>query len=183
MDRKAELTINRSAECPPGEPAVQAYIALGSNLGEHQRNIRAAVERVNQVAGVRVTKISSFYETEPVGGPPQEMYLNAVVKVESSISARQLLAELQRIENDLGRTRPGKNFPRTIDLDILLYGGRVIDEPGLRVPHPGMHNRLFVLDPLNEIAPDVIHPVLGLTIADLRKALRSAQAISDARKP
>lgn len=159
-----------------GGHAVRAYIALGSNLGDREQNMRSAIDRIGQIAGVRATKISSFFETEPVGGPPQGMYLNAVVEIDCSISAVQLLRELMRIESELGRKRLGKCFPRTIDLDILLFGDEVIDEPELKAPHPRMHERSFVLDPLNEIAPEVVHPVIGSTIAELRRVLRERQA-------
>lgn len=154
----------------------RAYIALGSNLGDRRRNMKSAIDRIGRMTGVRVTKISSFLETEPVGGPPQGMYLNAAIEIDCSLSAGQLLSELMRIESELGRKRLGKCFPRTIDLDILLFGGEVIDEPELQVPHPRMHERGFVLDPLNEIAPEVIHPVIGSTVAELRRALRERQA-------
>ena len=155
--------------------AVRAYIALGSNLGDRMRNMKAAIGKIKEIIGVRVTKVSSFFETEPVGGPPQGMYLNAAVEIECSLSAGELLSELQRIEKELGRKRLGKSFPRTIDLDILLFGTEVIDETELQVPHPRMHERTFVLDPLSEIAPNAVHPVLGLTVADLRRTRRERQ--------
>ncbi len=153
-----------------------AYVALGSNLGDRKQNMESAISRIKEIPGVQVTKVSSFYETQPVGGPPQGKYLNAVAEVECSIGARQLLDHLQRIEKELGRTRAGKDLARTIDLDILVLGEQVIDEPTLKIPHPRMHERSFVLDPLNEIAPDAVHPVLGATAADLREALRKREA-------
>jgi 2-amino-4-hydroxy-6-hydroxymethyldihydropteridine diphosphokinase len=176
MDKGSELTCEKASEGPHEGPAVRAYVALGSNLSDRHRNINAAIEKLNQIAGIQVGKVSSYYETEPVGGPPQGTYLNAVVEVKCSLSAGELLKRLQRIEKDLGRTRSGKSFPRTIDLDILLFGDQVIDEAELKVPHPRMHQRSFVLDPLNEIAPDAVHPVLGLTVSELRRALRRADA-------
>lgn len=154
---------------------VHAYIALGSNLGEREKNMNAALEKIGRIKGVRVSKTSSFYETEAVGGPPQGPYLNAVVEIDCFLSAGRLLDELHRIEGELGRERHGKNFPRTIDLDILLFGSEVIDEEDLKVPHPRMHERSFVLDPLNEIAPDVIHPAMGLTISELRHIHRQGR--------
>jgi len=138
--------------------------------------MKAAIDKIKQIVGVRVARVSSFLETEPLGGPPQGLYINAVVEVDCSLSARQLLRELQRIERQLGRKRPGKSFPRTIDLDILLFGGEVIDEAELKVPHPRMHERTFVLDPLNEIAPKAVHPVLGLTVEELSQMLRERRA-------
>jgi len=175
------LKDNRASAAIPLKRLTCAYIGLGSNLGERRQSMDAAVEKMNQLPGVRVTKLSSFYETEPVGGPPQPTYLNAVVEIECSLSASELLSHLQRIENEMGREREGKDFPRTIDLDILFFGDDVIDEPNLKVPHPRLHERLFMLDPLNEIAPEVLHPVLGETVAALRRALLDGRATS--RRP
>jgi len=169
MDRKVEVMQEHRPRTRIAPSAVRAYIALGSNLGDRKRNMEAAIEKLARIDGVEVTKASSFYETEPVGGPPQGMYLNAVLEIECSLSAGELLRELRRVENELGRKRPGKNYPRTIDLDILLFGNDVIDEREVKVPHPRMHERSFVLDPLNEIAPNVPHPVLGFSVAELRQ--------------
>lgn len=156
--------------------AVRAYVALGSNLGDRKQNMNAAIEKMKHLRGVRVTRVSSFLETEPVGGPPQGKYLNAVVEIECSLSAHELLRELQRIENELGRRRFGKSFPRTMDLDILLFGDAIIDEVELKIPHPRMHQRAFVLDPLHEIAPDAVHPLLGLPVSELRRTQDERQA-------
>lgn len=175
MDKGNQLTEKRQGGSMRAS-GVRAHVALGSNVGDRQRNIRSAIEKMQSVSGVRVTKISPVYETEPVGGPPQGMYLNAVVEVECGLSAAELLKQLQRIENELGRTRPGKDFPRTIDLDILLFGDEVIDEPDLKVPHPRMYERAFVLNLLAEIAPHAVHPVLGKTVAELRETLSRAKS-------
>jgi 2-amino-4-hydroxy-6-hydroxymethyldihydropteridine diphosphokinase len=153
-------------------PAERAYVALGSNLGDRESYLNAAIRKIREIPGVRITKVSSFYETQPVGGPPQGTYLNGVIELECSLAAGELLAQLQRIEKELGRTRVGKSFPRTIDLDILLYGERIIDDEGLNVPHPRMHERAFVLDPLNEIAPQAVHPRCGSTVAELQRSIR-----------
>jgi 2-amino-4-hydroxy-6-hydroxymethyldihydropteridine diphosphokinase len=145
------------------------YIALGSNLGDRRASIDAAVVRLDAVPGVRVTRRSSLYETAPVGGPAgQGSYLNAVAEVATTLAPDELLALLQAIEADLGRVRAERDGPRTIDLDILLHGDTVLESPRLTLPHPRLHERLFVLDPLAEIAPGVVHPTLGLTVSKLR---------------
>jgi len=149
-----------------------AYIGIGSNLGDRRDLIRQAIDALNAADGVTVVAESEFYETEPVGTEPvgdplQPDYLNGAVAVETLLSPQQLLGELLRIERELGRTRAAPNAPRTIDLDLLLWGDRVIDEEALRVPHPRMHERWFVLKPLADIAPDVRHPTLDLTVHEL----------------
>ena len=147
---------------------VTAYIALGANLGDRRGNLERALDLLRATPGVRVTKLSTFLENPAVGGPPDSPpFLNAVAEVETSLPPRDLLARLLAIEHQLGRQRRHKWDPRLIDLDVLLYGDTIIDEPDLRIPHPLMHERRFVLDPLREIAPDAMHPVLKRRIADL----------------
>lgn len=147
---------------------VVAYLALGSNLGDRAATLDAAVRRLRAEPGLRVLEVSEWYETDPVGGPPgQGPFLNAAAAVETDRPPEDLLALLHRIEHQFGRVRGVKDGPRTLDLDLLLYGNRVIDTPGLTVPHPRMHERAFVLVPLAMIATDVVHPVSGKTIRDL----------------
>lgn len=136
---------------------VVCYIALGSNLRDRQKNIKLALEYLKQDPVIEVRKVSSIIETEPQKAPPQPKFLNAVAKLQTSYSAHQLLKKLQEIEVKLGRkTTPRvKNEPRTIDLDILLYGDFKIDEKELQIPHPRIWKRRFVTIPLKEIAPEL----------------------------
>lgn len=140
----------------------KAYVALGANLGHPQESLLAALEDLRQTASVDVTAVSSFYRTAPVesSGPD---YVNAVAEVETTLEASELLHVLQRIENAHGRVRPVGvvNAPRTLDLDLLLFGKDTVATPELTVPHPRMHLRAFVLVPLLEIAPDAVIPGLG----------------------
>ena len=143
------------------------YVALGSNIGDREKNLRAALDLMRQVPGTAVRRVSALRSTKPVGGPPQADYLNAVAEIETDLPPRTLLEELQKIEATLGRVRDVHWGPRTIDLDIILLGDLVVDEPDLKIPHPLMHEREFVLQPLCELAPDVVHPVLHRTAAEL----------------
>lgn len=148
------------------------YIALGSNLGDRHRSLDDAVRRLRAEPGFRVVAVSSVYETTPVDCPPGSGdYLNAVVAVETDLSPEDLLQRLQEIERQFGRVRTGHNSPRTLDLDLLLYGNRVLNTPDLTVPHPRMHERPFVLVPFAEIAPAAVHPILGKTVRELQTSL------------
>jgi 2-amino-4-hydroxy-6-hydroxymethyldihydropteridine diphosphokinase len=139
-----------------------AYIGLGSNLGDREATLRRALARMNAWPGITVDAVSRFRETDPVGYTDQPRFVNAVAAVETDLEPRALLDALLAIERAMGRTREGPRFgPRTIDLDLLLYADRVVDEPGLRVPHPRMHERAFVLEPLAELAPGLQVPGLG----------------------
>jgi 2-amino-4-hydroxy-6-hydroxymethyldihydropteridine diphosphokinase len=129
------------------------YIGVGSNLGNRRQNIRQALNLLDQTPGIRVKKISSISETDPVGGPRQGKYLNAVASISTTVTPAKLLKTLQAIEKQLGRVRTIKNGPRTIDLDILLYGNRGIKTKRLTIPHPRMFERDFILKPLLEIHP------------------------------
>ena len=145
-----------------------AYVGLGSNLGDRERLIREAAELIGAV------RLSTVIETEPWGYGDQPMFLNAVAELETPLTARQLLDHLLDVERRLGRERIGPQWgPRTIDLDLLLYGDRVVAEPGLVVPHPFLSERLFVLEPLAELAPEALVPGLG-TVAALLAGLQSA---------
>jgi len=130
---------------------MRCYIGIGSNLGDRHKNIDDAIGKMRGVDGIEVKKLSRIYETEPVGGPKQGQYLNAVIEIETTLTARGLLLTLQGIENQLGRTRLVRYGPRTIDLDILTYGDERIDESDLKIPHPRMDERGFVLEPLKDL--------------------------------
>jgi 2-amino-4-hydroxy-6-hydroxymethyldihydropteridine diphosphokinase len=142
------------------------FISLGSNVGDREANILAA-RRGLEARGFRVTAMSSLYLTEPVDAPPQEWFLNAVAGGETALTPEALLQACLDTERELGRVRDVPRGPRTIDLDLLLYGNEVRDAPGLGLPHPRMHERRFVLVPLAEIAPGARHPILGLTAAEM----------------
>lgn len=146
------------------------FIGIGSNLGNRRDNINKALELLKSHSGIVIEKFSSIIETEPIGGPAQGKYLNAVVKIQASLSPKELLKILQDIENQLGRVRAVKNAPRTIDLDILLFGELIFNERCLTIPHPRMFERYFVLKPLLEIAPDILttHPLVSLNASRIQ---------------
>ena len=149
------------------------HIALGSNLGDRRAAIEAACRAIDALPGTRIVCTSTLIETEPVGPPGQGPYLNGAARVSTDLPARQLLDHLLAIERELGRRRsPGARWTaRTIDLDILLWGDQIIDEPSLTIPHPRLHERRFVLSPLAEIDPDVVVPTLGRRVSDLLASL------------
>jgi 2-amino-4-hydroxy-6-hydroxymethyldihydropteridine diphosphokinase len=151
-----------------------AYLSLGSNLGDRERNLRDAL---GLLAGprLRVLRVSSFYETAPLDLRDQPWFLNAVAEVETDLFPKQLLARVQKIERELGRKRIVPKGPRTIDVDILLYGAAVIDAEELQVPHPRLAGRRFVLEPLAELAPDLRHPVTRRTVAEMLHAVTGQQ--------
>ena len=148
----------------------KAYIGVGSNLGDKVANCRAAVEKVDSLPGCSVRARSGLYRTEPVDVEDQDWYVNGVIRVDTDLPARDLLMELLAIEASMGRVRKQKWEARIIDLDILLYGNYRIKEEDLIIPHPLMHSRRFVLVPLNQLDPDLMHPVSGRTIWQLLRA-------------
>jgi 2-amino-4-hydroxy-6-hydroxymethyldihydropteridine diphosphokinase len=147
------------------------YIGIGSNLGNSLKSCQHAVEILSRAKGIELTTISSFYKTEPVGIENQDYFINAVIEVKTELSPRTLLQTLQNIENDMGRLREVKGGPRIIDLDLLFYGQNVISERDLIIPHPEIHRRRFVLEPLCEIASYFIHPSFGISIRGLKDRL------------
>ncbi len=164
---------------------VDAYLGVGSNLGDREATILGAIERLRAADGVEVVRVSRLRETEPVGVLEQPKFLNGVILVRTVLAARALLDVCLRIEGDFGRMRsteqPGG--PRTLDLDLLLHGRAIMDEPQLHVPHPRLHERLFVLEPLAELGPHVEHPVFHATIGQLLEQLRSSGAYHGAVPP
>ena len=151
------------------------YISLGSNVGDRAASLRAAIERLKEAGEER--RVSGFYETEPVELLDQPWFLNCVVALETSESAQELLRRVLVIEQEMGRTRLRDKGPRSIDIDILLYGQEVVEERGLKIPHPSMQERRFVLEPLAEVAPEAVHPKLKKTVRELLAALPAGQVV------
>lgn len=161
-----------------GPRLVRCCIGLGSNLGDRVAHLTAAEISLRESPDISGFTLSGIYETSPVGPGPQGPYLNAAACLETSLSARGLLVRLLAVEATRGRRRNGpKHSARSLDLDLLLYGDRCLAEPGLVVPHPELQRRAFVLEPLAEIAGDLVHPVVGERIADLASAVRDPTAV------
>lgn len=158
--------------------ACRVFIGIGSNVGDRKAHILDAIERIDALRDTRVVKHSSIYESEPHGDIPG-WFLNCAIEIETSLMPDKLLLRLREIERALGRKRvrtkqPG---PRTIDLDILFYESQCIDTPTLRIPHPELHQRRFVLAPLSELAPQFVHPVLGTTVSHLLAGTKDAKRL------
>ena len=156
------------------------YLSLGSNLGERANNLKTAVTALGELG--RIVSTSSYYETEPVEFAAQPWFLNCAVRLSTQKMPKQLLSAILELEKKMGRRRVQKNGPRIIDIDILLFGNSIIDTKSLVVPHPAMHQRRFVLEPLSEIASEIRHPVLKRTIRELRDALPPGQSVRRVEK-
>ena len=152
-----------------------AYLSLGSNVGDREANLREAIARLEESG--RVVDVSSFYETEPVEFTAQDWFLNCAVVLETGKAPAQLLKSLLTVERAMGRHRVQPKGPRNIDIDILLFGDLVVNTNDLTIPHPAMHERRFVLEPLAEIAPEVRHPVLKKTVREVLEALPPGQIV------
>jgi len=151
------------------------YFSLGSNVGDRAAYLRDALARLESIG--RIVSVSSFYETEPVEVTDQPWFLNCAAGLETTLTPEQLMARLLQIEQEMGRRRIQKKGPRTIDIDILLFGGLILDSPEITIPHPAMHERRFVLAPLAEIASEARHPVLKKMIWELLEKLPAGQTV------
>ncbi len=149
------------------DKAVTAYLGLGSNMGDRFLNLRETLRKLKNATGLKIGRTSPVYETEPVGGPHQPKYLNMVVEIVTDLEVKKLLKVCQEIEKEMGRVRTERWGPRDIDIDILIYGDLVSSTKELTIPHPLFHEREFMLRPMADIAPDLQHPVLDLSISQL----------------
>jgi 2-amino-4-hydroxy-6-hydroxymethyldihydropteridine diphosphokinase len=156
----------------------RVYLSLGSNMGDRAANLKTAIECLGKLG--KVLAVSSFYETEPVEFAAQPWFLNCAVELDTEKMPKQLLAAILDIEKEMGRRRIQKKGPRTLDIDILLFGNSIVKMKGLTIPHPAMHERRFVLEPLAEIAPEARHPIFQRTIRELRDELLPGQEVKRA---
>lgn len=152
-----------------------AYLSVGSNIGEKEQFLNNAVKKLDEDCNIKVTKVSKYIETEPYGNVEQDKFLNGCLEIRTLLTPDELLKKVNEIEQEEGRIRTLHWGPRTLDIDILLYDNEVIYTDDLKIPHPDMHNRMFVLEPLCEIAPFVIHPVLGKSVMRLKEKLMDKQ--------
>jgi 2-amino-4-hydroxy-6-hydroxymethyldihydropteridine diphosphokinase len=169
--------MSKSVILPQDVSGVICFIGVGSNLNNPVEQCMEAFHRLSLVSGIKVLRRSSLYRTEPVGFSEQDWFINAVVEIRTTLSPCQLLDSLHKIEETMGRVRGPKWGPRAIDLDILLYGQEVIQEEGLRIPHPELHKRRFVLEPLCELAAYVIHPAFGVSMHGLKDRLNDENKV------
>ncbi len=155
------------------------FIALGSNQGDRELYLLRGVAEVGKLPGTKIAALSSFFDTEPVGPVQQANFLNAVARLETALSPQELLRQLQQIETGIfQRKREIPGGPRPMDLDLLFYGSLILHEPGLVIPHPRLHERRFVLEPLVEIAPDFIHPGLGRSVKALLRSVKTTERVT-----
>jgi len=154
---------------------VQAYLGLGSNMGNRQKNLEKALDLLSQ--RLQVSQVSSIYDTEPVGNTNQPRFLNLVCQIYTKLAPMEILALTKGIELKLGRALGKYNAPRPMDIDMLFYGDQVIETPELVIPHPRLAERAFVLIPLAEIAPDLVHPVNGETVRELLQGVTETQGV------
>lgn len=185
MDATNQLTVEEKTphpNRPPGVPGGRdqiCYVALGSNLGDRQENISRAVEKLRETPGVTVLRVSTLLDNPAIGGPEQSpSFLNAVTEIRTMIPPLALLHRLLEIENQMGRVRREKWEPRKIDLDLILYGSQIIQTDELIVPHPLMHQRRFVLQPLAQLCPNLIHPTQGIRVTELLHRLPKVESLS-----
>jgi 2-amino-4-hydroxy-6-hydroxymethyldihydropteridine diphosphokinase len=153
---------------------LKAYLGLGSNLGNRAENLSMAIEMISKVKGIEILRISKTYETSPAGYESQPDFLNCAIEIETSLSSSDLLKKLLEIETEMGRVRVIKWGPRSIDIDILFYSDNVVDTSELTIPHPEIQNRAFVLAPLNDLAPYLVHPVSKKNIEQLLEEIGSS---------
>jgi 2-amino-4-hydroxy-6-hydroxymethyldihydropteridine diphosphokinase len=156
----------------------RTFIGIGSNLGDRRRNCVEAVERLKELRGCELIRCSRWYLTSPVGKKDQDWFVNGVACLDADIPARDLLGRLLSVEADMGRVRKDRWGPRIVDLDLLLYGMDIVDEPDLKIPHPHMHLRRFVIEPLAEIDPGVIHPVFSKTVSQMLLEIEGDQQVA-----
>lgn len=154
-----------------------SYIGIGSNLGDKLFNCRYSIDKINQLPGCHVSAVSAIFKTEPVGVTGQPWYANCVVELSTTQGPSQLLKGLLSIESDMGRIRKKRWEARIVDLDILLFGQEIIESDNLIIPHPLLHKRQFVLEPLYQLAPDLVHPVLKLTMNQLLNKLPKGPSV------
>lgn len=168
-----QWNLNAPGVIAVGDNSVTAYIGLGSNIGEREKNLNTAIDMLNETPGIEVLQVSSYINTAPVGYTQQPDFLNAVAEIKTKLQPDELLKICMDIESKLKRKRIIRWGPRTIDLDILLYGEQIINDENLVIPHPRMHEREFVLRPLAEIAPKAFHPVIKKTVAEILTNLKN----------